>query len=38
MTPSAQVLGSVDLVNCRPTLDSLRQATPTGPGYCTQVA
>jgi hypothetical protein len=35
---SAQVLGAMDLVNCRPTIDSLRASSPAGSGSCTQVA
>lgn len=34
----AQELGGVDEVNCQSTLDYIRKTSPTGPGYCTQVA
>ena len=31
---SAQLLGSVSMRDCSPTVDYLRKTTPTGPGYC----
>ena len=36
--PSAEILGSANLGLCIPTVQWLQQTTPTGPGYCTQVA
>ena len=36
--PSAQTLGSEDIVNCQPTITMLQKTSPTRPGYCTQVA
>lgn len=35
---NAQELGEVDLVQCESTLDYIAQTSPTGDGYCTQVA
>jgi hypothetical protein len=35
---SAQVIGDVDYVQCRPSLDTLPDMSPTDPGYCTQAA
>jgi hypothetical protein len=35
---SAQLLGSVDLGSCRPTVQTLQDTSPKGSGYCTQVA
>ena len=34
----AQILGSADLADCTPTLDSLPSSSPLGPGFCTWVA
>ena len=34
----AQIIGSADLANCTPTVDSLPSSSPNGPGYCTWVA
>jgi hypothetical protein len=31
-------VGDVNLALCRPTLDSWRDGTPTGPGYCSKIA
>jgi hypothetical protein len=37
--PTAQAMGSYRTGNgCQPTVDLLRQTSPTGPGYCTTVA
>jgi hypothetical protein len=38
LLPSAQKLGAYNLGTCQPTLDSLRQTSPTSAGYCTQAA
>lgn len=35
---SAQVLGDVDLLHCRSSVDLLRDTAPTGDGYCTEAA
>lgn len=35
---SAQELGEVDLANCTPTVDTIMSTSPTGAGYCTEVA
>jgi len=36
--PSAILIGNVNLVLCKPTVDTIQQTTPSGPGYCTQIA
>ncbi len=38
LPPSAIVVGNVDGVLCKPTVDTIQQTTPSGPGYCTQIA
>jgi len=38
LPPSAQVLGSADLADCTPTIDSLSTTSPSDPGDCTSVA
>jgi hypothetical protein len=35
---SAQLLGSVSILDCSPTVDYLQKTTPTGSGYCTWAA
>jgi hypothetical protein len=35
---SAVGVGEVDLVHCKPTLDTWQDGTPTGPGYCAKIA
>ncbi|MDB4872549.1 MAG: hypothetical protein JWL97_3553 [Gemmatimonadales bacterium] len=38
LPPAAEVLGDVDYGNCRSTLETLPNASPHDPGYCTQIA
>lgn len=38
LPPAAQVLGDVDYAKCRPSVETLPEEAPTGPGYCTQIA
>lgn len=35
---SAQEIGEVDVANCTPAVDFIMSTSPTGPGYCTEVA
>lgn len=38
LPPAAQVIGDVNLALCVPTVDTIVQMTPAGPGYCTVIA
>lgn len=36
--PLAFTLGNVNLNQCKPTIDTFAASSPTGPGYCSQLA
>jgi hypothetical protein len=38
IVPFAGTLGSVDLVNCQPTVNLIEQTSPKEAGYCTSLA
>jgi hypothetical protein len=38
LVADALEVGDVNMALCKPTLDSWRDGTPTGPGYCSKIA
>jgi hypothetical protein len=42
VTPGAQpdslMIGDVDIVHCKPSVDTLKDSVPMGPGFCSQIA